>query len=201
MQRISKVISYLYHPLLIPTLGMLVLFNSGTYLSYLPFDMKKWLLVIIFLCTCLVPLAFIPILLYRRIIMDAKMDLRKERYVPLALSLILFIFCYYLLRRVSMPHMYHSFLLANLLALLTTLLITIRYKISIHMVGAGGMVALIGYLAFSLQTDLQFYLGISVVLAGLTGTARLVLKAHSPDEIYSGFLTGFAVMLLTLMLN
>jgi hypothetical protein len=201
MQRISKVISYLYHPLLIPTLGMLVLFNSGTYLSYLPFDMKKWLLVIIFLCTCLVPLAFLPILLYRRIIMDTKMDLRKERYVPLALSLILFIFCYYLLRRVSMPHMYHSFLLAILLALLTTLLITIRYKISIHMVGAGGMVALIGYLAFSLQTDLQFYLGISVILAGLTGTARLVLKAHSPDEIYSGFLTGFTVVLLTLVLN
>ena len=36
MERIARVISYIYHPLIMPTLGMLVLFNSGTYLSYLP---------------------------------------------------------------------------------------------------------------------------------------------------------------------
>ena len=201
MEKISKAISYIYHPLIIPSLGMLVLYNSGTYLSYLPFDMKKWMLVIVFLCTFVVPLAFIPILLYQRIIMDARMDLRRERYVPLALSFILYMFCYYLIRRVSIPHVYHSFLLASLLALLATLLINIKYKISIHMVGAGGMVALIGYLAFSLKVDLQFYLGIAVVLAGLTGTARIILKAHTPDEIYTGFLAGFAVVLLTLVFN
>ena len=73
------------------------------------------------------------------------------------------------------------------------MLITIKYKISIHMVGAGGLVALIGFLAFYLKVDLQFYLGIAVVLAGLAGTARIFLKAHTPDEVYTGFFSNDAI--------
>ena len=132
MQKISRVISYIYHPLIIPTLGMLVLFNSGTYLSYLPFEMKKWMLVIVFLSTYVVPLAFIPFFLYQSVIQNIQMGSRRERYVPLALSLVLYMFCYYLIKRISVPHLYHSFLLSGLLSILVTLLITVKYKISIH---------------------------------------------------------------------
>jgi len=200
MEKISKAITYIYHPLIIPTLGMLVLFNSGTYLSYLPPDMKKWILLIVFLCTYVVPLAFIPFFLYQRMIMQIEMGSRRERYVPLVVSLVLYAFCYYIIRRISIPHLYHTFILSSLFAILATMIITFKYKISLHMVGAGGLVALIGFLAFYLKVNLQFFLGISVILAGITGTARIVLKAHSPDEIYSGFLTGFTVVLLTLVL-
>ena len=201
MEKISKAISYIYHPLIIPSLGLLVLFNSGTYLSYLPFEMKKWMLVIVFLCTYIVPLAFIPFFLYQRVIMNIHMGSRRDRYVPLAVSFVLYIFCYYLIRRISVPHLYHSFILSSLLCILATMLITIKYKISLHMVGAGGLVALIGFLAFYLKVDLQFYLGVAVVLAGLAGTARIILKAHTPDEVYTGFITGFSIVLLTLVLS
>ncbi|MCK4750319.1 MAG: hypothetical protein KAT15_24855, partial [Bacteroidales bacterium] len=167
---------------------------------YLPFDMKKWILLIVFLLTYVVPLTFIPFFLYQKVIMNIQMGSRRERYVPLAVSLLLYTFCFYLIRRISIPHMYHSMILSSLLSILATMLITIRYKISIHMVGAGGLVALIGFLAFNLKVDLQFYLGISVLLAGLIGMARIYLKAHTPDEVYTGFLTGFTVVLLTLIL-
>ena len=201
MQKVSKAISFIYHPLIIPTLGMLVLFNSGTYLSYLPFDMKKWILVIVFLLTYVVPLASIPFFLYHQMINNVQMGTRKERYIPLILSLILYTFCYYMIKRISIPPIYHAFLFSSLLSVVVTVLITIKYKISIHMVGAGGLTALIGFLAFYLKVDLQFYLGTAVVLAGLTGTARIILKAHTPDEVYIGFLTGFAVVLLTLVIS
>ncbi len=69
------------------------------------------------------------------------------------------------------------------------------------MIGAGGLVALIAFLAFSLQVDLQFYLGITVLLAGLTGTARIILKAHTPVQVYTGFLTGFSVVMLTMLIS
>ncbi len=61
--------------------------------------------------------------------------------------------------------------------------------------------ASIGFLAFYLKVDLQFYLGVAVVLAGLAGTARIILKAHTPDEVYTGFITGFSIVLLTLVLS
>ena len=180
---------------------MLVLFNSGTYLSYLPYDMKKGMLLIVFLCTYVIPLIFVPYLLYQKLLLNVHMEKRRERYMPLVVSFVLNVFCYYLIRRITIPHMYYAFILSSLLAVLVTMLITMRYKISIHMVGAGGLVALIGFIAFYLKVDLQFYLIISIVLAGITGTARLILKAHTPDQIYSGFLTGFGVVLLTMMLS
>lgn len=201
MEKISKAISFIYHPLIIPTLGILVLFNSGSYLSYLPYDMKKGMLLIVFLCTYVIPLIFVPYLLYQRLLLNEQMENRRERYLPLLVSFVLNVFCYYLIRRITVPNMYHAFILSSLLAILVTMLITLRYKISIHMVGAGGLVALIGFLAFHLKVDLQFYLVISLMLAGITGTARLILKAHTPDQIYSGFLTGFTVVLLTMALS
>ncbi len=200
MEKISKAISYIYHPLIIPSLGILVLFNSGTYLSYLPADVKKWILLMVFLCTYVVPLAFIPFFLYHRLMMNIEMGLQRERTLPLILSLVLYGFCYIIVRRISIPHLYHTFMLSTLLTILASALITLRYKISLHMVGAGGLVALIGFLAFYLKVNLQFYLGIAVLLAGLTGTARLVIKAHTPEEIYLGFLTGFTVVLLSMIL-
>ncbi|MFC2080806.1 PAP2 family protein [Bacteroidota bacterium] len=200
MEKISKAISYIFHPLIIPSLGMLVIYNSGTYLAYLPFDMKKWMLLIVFLSTFVVPLAFIPFFLYQRVIMNLQMGSRRERFVPMAVSFILYIFCFYLIRRISIPHMYHSFLLSCMLAVFAAMLITLKYKISLHMVGLGGLVALIGFLAFYLKVDLRFYLGISVLITGLIGTARIILKAHTPGEVYTGFLTGFGVVLLTLAL-
>jgi hypothetical protein len=134
-------------------------------------------------------------------IMNIEMETRRDRYMPLIVCLLMYALCYYMIRKISIPHLYHSFILSSLFAVLVTMIITIKYKISLHMIGAGGLVALIGFLAFYLKVDLQFYFGISVLMAGLTGTARIILNAHKPDEIYTGFLTGFSVVLLTLILN
>ena len=208
MEKISKAVSYIYHPLIIPTLGMLVLFNSGSYLSYLPMDMKKGMLLIVFLCTYVIPLFFIPYFLFqsflnhlKRSLTNVQMETRRERNIPIAISFILNVVCYLLIRKITVPHMYHAFIISSILAVLATLIINLKYKISIHMVGAGGLVALIGFLAFYLRVNLQFYLILSLLLAGITGTSRLFLKAHSPDQIYVGFLTGFTIVLLTLALS
>ena len=200
MEKTAKAVSYLFHPLIIPSLGMLVLYNSGTYLSYLPPDLKRWILLIVFLLTYLVPLAFIPFFMYQRMVMNLEMESKRERYIPLAVSLLLYGICYFIVRRIPIPHPYHTFLLSTVLAMTATLLITLVYRISFHMVGAGGLVALVGFLAFHMKVDLQFYLGTAVVLAGITGTARIILKAHTQDEIYVGFLTGFSVVLLSMLL-
>lgn len=198
--KISKAISWVYHPLIIPTLGILVLFYSGTDLSIIPYD-KKWILLTVFLWTYVIPLIFIPLFIYLGVILNVQMESRSERYIPMVVTFIVYMFCYYLVKRTSIPQPYHSFLLGSLICILVTMLVTLKYKISIHMVGGGGMIALVAYIAFTHQVDLQFYLGIAIVLAGLTGTARLILKAHTPDEVYTGLLTGFSVVLLTMVLG
>jgi membrane-associated phospholipid phosphatase len=200
LEKLSKIISHIFHPLLVPTVGFLVLFNSGTYLSYLPFNIKAWITSIVFVCTFFIPLMFILFLKYQEIINNIQMTERKDRYIPIIITFLLFVFCFYLIRRIDIPSMFYSFMLGGLISLLITFFITIRFKISIHMVGLGGLMALIIFISFYLKVNLTFYLILAALLAGMTGSARLQLKAHTPVEIYSGFVMGFVAVLATMML-
>ena len=77
------------------------------------------------------------------------------------------------------------------LALLITILINFRWKISMHMIGAGGILGL--FYAFGRYfhfPSLQAVLFISVV-SGLIAAARLYRGAHSPAQLYVGFGVGF----------
>ena len=62
------------------------------------------------------------------------------------------------------------------------------------MVGIGGLTGLIIYLIIHMHVNLEFYLILTLITAGLVGTARLILEAHKPFEIYSGFLIGCTVI-------
>jgi len=200
LEKLSKIVSHIFHPLIIPTVGFLVLFYSGTYLSYLPLNIKVWITSIVFVCTFFLPLMFIMFLFYQGMINTIQMKERKDRYVPIIITFFLFVFCFYLIRRIDIPSMFYSFLLGGLISLLITFFITIRFKISIHMVGMGGLVALIIFISFYVKVNLSFYLILIILFSGLTGTARLLLNAHTPVEVYSGFVTGFAAVLATMML-
>lgn len=199
-EKISKIISHVFHPLLVPTVGFLVLFNSGTYLSYIPFNMKVWITSIVFVCTFFLPLMFIVFLRYQEVINNIHMKERRERYIPILITFFLFVFCFYLIRRIDIPAMFCSFILGGMTTLLFSFFITLRYKISIHMVGLGGLTAMILFISFYLKVDLSFYLILVILVTGMTGTARLLLKAHTPAEVYTGFLTGFAGVMATMML-
>ena len=200
LEKLSRIISHIFHPLMVPSVGFLILFNSGTYLSYLPFNIKAWITSIVFVCTFFIPLMFILFLRYQEIINDIQMKTRRDRYIPIIITFFLYVFCFYLIRRIDIPNMFYSFMLAGLITLLVTLFITLWFKISIHMAGMGGLIALVIYISFYLKVNLSFYLILVVLLAGITGTARLILKAHSPAEVYSGFVLGFGVVLATMML-
>ena len=200
LEKFSKIISHIFHPLLVPTVGFLVLFYSGTYLSYLPFNIKAWITSIVFVCTFFIPLMFIMFLRYQEIINNIRMKERKDRYIPIIISFFLFVFCFYLIRRIDIPSMFYSFMLGGIFTLLITFFITLWFKISIHMVGLGGLMALIIFISFYLKVNLSFYLILVILFAGITGTARLHLMAHKPVEVYSGFILGFAVVLSTMIL-
>ena len=45
----------------------------------------------------------------------------------------------------------------------------------------------------SLQISMSLVLMVVIVLAGLVGTARMILGAHTPPELYGGYLVGFVL--------
>ncbi len=195
LKHISIVLSYLLHPLFIPLAATLILFFSNTYISYLPSSVKFFDLILIFLNTMLIPLGYMFIFLRTRRIKSLLLESKKERYLPLSLFLVFTFTTYIVLKRVRQPVILYDLFSALTIIIFLTLLITLRWKISLHLVGIGGLSGFL--LAASYRLGYDFFLSlwlVSLIVAGFLASARLFLGQHRPAEVYAGFLLGFTVM-------
>ena len=68
------------------------------------------------------------------------------------------------------------------------------YKISFHTIAAGSLVSLLMNIMPYSSYNLTPLFILSIVLAGLIATSRLILKAHEPKEVYMGLLAGYFAM-------
>ncbi len=187
---ISKAVSYMLHPFFMPVLGVLILL-SGTHLILLPLEGKITILKVVAVCTILLPASILPIMYYQKLITHVELSQRSERLVPIFISVIFYATAYYTLHRMGAPLLVNHFLLATVICLALAGLIHLKWKISLHMIGIGGIIGLLSAISFLLHIPIQFYLVIFILLAGTIGTARLYLQEHSQEQIYGGFLLGF----------
>jgi membrane-associated phospholipid phosphatase len=194
---LAKIISIIFNPLLMPTYGLLILLNSETYFSMLPFHAKKVIFIIVFITTCLLPLAFLPLFMYQNLLKDFEMPTIKERIIPFSTMTILYFMGYLILNQMDVPSTIGNVLLAGAITILIMLLITLRWKISAHMAGIGALTGAIIVFSYYLKTNLTIFLLGSIFIAGLLGTSRLILNHHTPTQIYSGFGLGLTVLVLT----
>lgn len=200
LKKISKAFSYLFHPLIMPSLGLIILFNSNSYISYLSFDAKKIIFLIVFISTFLLPILFIPFYLFQNIIKNIEMDNHKERIIPLATTSVVYFFSYFMLHRLAVPHIIENFIFSALLTLLVLLLINIKWKISAHMMGIGGLTGAVVAFSLLLGVNLYFYYLPIILISGLVASSRIILKMHNHKQIYFGWTIGFIITASTLLI-
>lgn len=195
---IARFLSLVFHPLLIPTLGFLLLMNSGFYFSMLSYDAKKFLLLIVFMSTFLLPVLSLWILSFNKRF-DIKMDKSTDRVIPLLLSAVYYYLGYYYLGRLQVYPIYRVYLFSTILIIILLLLISMKWKISNHMAGIGGLIGAVLALSFRLGLNSSLLLSCLIITAGTIGTSRLLLKKHNPLQIYAGFLLGFMINYLVVI--
>lgn len=200
MKPVARVITILFHPLLMPTLGLLLIFNSGTYLSLLDPAAKRAVLFVMALGTLFFPLMMIPVLFYRNLISSLQDASREERILPYLIILILYIITYAYFVRLPLSRLIHAYVLSVTILLFFIMLLTIKFRICGHTAAAGGIVGLVFTLILQYGTPLLGFLAAGILLAGLVGTARLILGVQRPSEVYAGFVLGFVVLVATLLL-
>lgn len=194
MQKLmAKIISVILHPMFMPVYGMLILFNSGTFLSYLSGPVKRIVLIIIIVNTIILPLSFVPFYLTQKVIKSIHMDTSRERIIPLTMNSIFYYLGFYLLNRLQVPDLIKMYLLASFSVVVVTLLVSLKWKISIHMIGIGGLTGAIVSISWHLGVDMKaIWMGL-ILCSGLIGFARLALNKHTPAQVYAGFFTGLLV--------
>jgi hypothetical protein len=196
---IPEILSVILHPLIMPTLGIyIILSTSGTNAYLLEWQDKYLIITLVAIFTFILPISFLPFYYYFKITSTIKLNIRQERIIPLMMTSIVFYICFMLFKIKGAPHLIQYFLLASTLAVFSDLLITLRWHISAHMIGIGGIIGLLLNLALFYHIEILGYLILAILIAGLISFSRLSLDAHTPKQVYSGLLLG---LLETFLVN
>jgi len=174
------------------TLAYFYLFPSVTQIAN--FDIVWRLLFVVVIATVILPLLSVFIMLRFGKISSLYMDDRRERNWPLLQSAIIYAAAFYVLKDKA-PVFIPLFILGAISAMVIAMLINLRWKISLHMIGMGGLCGGFAALFLIAQEGNPLYLAAAFLLAGMLGTARLLLNAHTPMQILAGFLLGFVLEL------
>ncbi len=200
MQKLpAKLISWLFHPLIIPFVGAALVLLSGHYLVFFSTKLVSSILLIFFAFTFALPVLLFPLLYYQRLIPDLSLRYTpKRRYVYL-IVLIIYTISAFLMHYVEFPQLLRQLMLAY--AFLTAGMILLSYfvRISVHTAGVASFTALAFALIMRYGMDLHLMFLAGVVLSGFIGSSRLALNYHKPWEVYLGFVYGFAGMLLIML--
>ncbi|SFU57996.1 hypothetical protein SAMN05216480_10874 [Pustulibacterium marinum] len=197
MKRIATFISYLFHPLIMPVVGVFI-FYTITPLFY-EFELKKIVLFSLTILTIFVPLLIALVLLKFNIIQSFKLSTAKERMPPLLINtLIIGTIIFKLMPRINTPELYFFFvgiLGSNFCCLIMALF---KIKASIHMTAIIGVTTFLVGLSFHYALNVTIALSFLVAISGLIASARLYLKAHNMAEIIVGIFIGLMPQLLTI---
>ncbi|MDD2278823.1 MAG: hypothetical protein PHD06_01760 [Bacteroidales bacterium] len=195
MQRvIAHIVSGLLHPLIMPSLGVLFIFFTSSHIILLPYEAQRIILIIVAINTLVLPMLMIPLFYRFGIIKSIQMKNHRERIIPLAFTLIPYIFSYYFLNRLPIVSEISLFMLGAALTVFFTLIISIWWKISVHMVGVGGLFGLLYALTFLFQANNIWVILVVIAATGIVAWARLTLNAHKPSQVYAGFILGAVVV-------
>lgn len=200
MKKASLFISYLLHPLIMPSLGLLIILNSGSYLSLLDPAVKRAIVFVMALGTLVFPLMILPVLQYRSLLVkDQQSMTRTERLLPQFIILTLYIITFVYFQKLPLSQVIHAYILSVTATLLLVMVLNIKIRISFHMTALGGLAGLIIALIYLYQSPLQGLLILTFLAGGLAGSARMA-QGDGWGSILAGFLLGFGVVLLTILL-
>jgi hypothetical protein len=190
--KLAKFLSIILHPVLMPSYALFFLLHHSTYFSTTTSMYEKSALYsIVLLNTLFLPVLITYVLIRRGLVHSFEMSRREERVIPYISNAILMVVAYYMMKKLMLPKVFYLMILGASGAVVMAVIINLKWKISIHMIGIGAIVGTFFGLSHFMLVDLRFPILVTLIIAGLLGSARLSLGAHKPMQIYAGFFIGF----------
>lgn len=145
------------------------------------------------LTTVAAPLAYIVRKLRRGDISDIHLPLREERMKPLIVSLVLSLGAWAVLITFDAPRLLRLVATVNLIQTTLFLVVTARWKMSLHSAVAAALAALSVYLGG--QSAMPIFAAVPLI-----GWSRVYLKRHTVAQVVGGASCGFIIFFGTLYL-
>ncbi len=197
MKDFIKSASYIFHPIWMPFLGSLLYFFITP--RFFPTPLIKAKLLAIAITTLFIPIVFYFLLKNLGKAESMFLSNVKERRWPLLFfSLLMGLNLYQILDVYNYPALYYFFVGILFSAITGLILAFVNVKASLHMVGLSGILMFLVALSIFYRLNLVYSISFVIAATGLTATSRLLLKAHTPIELFLGILVGLLPQIIVL---
>lgn len=185
----ARIISMIFTPFYLPLVSLVALFIFS-YMSRLPLFYQLKVVILVYLFTVFLPSILIH--LYRRYQgwTTFQMGRKERRMVPYIIAIMCYFTCYYLMTVMRIPQFMANIVVTALAIQVVCAIVNIWWKICIHMAGIGGMAGALLAISLVFQFNPLWWLSVIILVAGLIGTARMILRQHSLRQIVGGFVVG-----------
>ena len=145
---------------------------------------------------------FIPITFYYLLRSFGKVDSvmvyqLSQRKIPLLLQAILiFLLITKSITAEVIPELYYYFLGGLISTFLLLILLFLKIKASIHMVGISTLTVFVIALSFHYHTNAIYVIALLVAINGIVASSRLELQAHTNKELLIGFFSGLVPQII-----
>jgi len=191
----AKIISYVFHPLFIPTYIFIFLICQTPYefAGITPYQLQLRLFSIFWL-TAFFP-AFAVFLLWRLKFSESIfLRTQKERIVPYVVTMFFYWWMYYLSRNPQFndlqPAVLRFFYMGIFISTVFGLILNNYFKISLHAMGVGGALAAIILFAMYYRLPLGVSMSVTALITGAVCTARFLVSDHTNKDVYAGLFAG-----------
>lgn len=193
----ARIISLCFTPFYLPIVGQILLF-SFSYMGVLPLSYKLSMLTTIYVFTILIPALLIH--LYRRYQgwTSKELGIKERRVVPYIISIVSYFGCFFLLEYRNTPRVLSIILVAALFIQMVCAFINIWWKISTHTAAIGGVAGALVIYSIAFSFNPLWWLSLVILLAGMVGTARMILRQHSLSQVVTGFFVGLICAFLVI---
>lgn len=197
MNRILKSISYIFHPLLMPLLGVVFYFSKTP--RFIPEPLMKAKLFSVTILTVILPILLFYLLKTINKVQSIHLESVHERRIPLIInSFIILLILIRVLPIDEIPELYFFFIGILISTITCFVLAVVKFKASIHMIASAGFFMFAVAAAIHFKININGTIALMCIILGAIATSRLHLKAHTPIELLVGFFVGLLPQLILL---
>lgn len=192
----AKIVSYLFHPVFMPTImAIMVSYLNKSAFAAMDSPHRLQLFANIALNTIFFPIIATLLMKALGFIESIQMHKSKDRIIPLIATMIFYFWAYLVVKNSQAPLTIRVLMLGSFWGIIAVFIVNIFIKVSMHTAAAGGVLGIVLVVMMISHISLFLPLLLALLIGGIIGTARMILQAHRPSEVWLGYLVGVLVQL------
>lgn len=189
IDRVLNSISFIFHPLLMPLMGVVFYFVKSP--RFIPIEIIRAKLISLFILTITLPILLYFLLKTLGKVKSIYLKSTKERIIPLMLNCIVMLL---VVQRIFTPtqiiELYFFFVGILVSTLACLILVYFKFKASIHMIAVSGLFMFFIALSIHFNININGTLALMSIITGAVATSRLHANAHTYKELIMGCFVG-----------